>query len=179
MQKGPKLSIKHILLANNDDFDTVQHANTQSSWWTNELCFELRFQVENDNANHVDKQSTTNNHINYDNKFRQFFQAKRFHIGNIFLSHSLHSQWLNVGSEQMCVCLFLFVSLFSHKQIPNGIVLKMRKSINQIAIQIQITYTCAGCWLLLSIIVKHRTLQRNAMWIDRINPDEQANEKSM
>lgn len=154
------------------DFDNVQHANTQSSeCWKNELCFELRFQVENDNANHVDKQTTTtatNNHINYDNKFRKFFQAKRFRIENIFLSHSLDSQWLNVGSERMCVFVCFYLFLLFYKQIPNGIMLRMWKSINQIAIQI--TYTCAGCWLLLSIIVKHRTLQRNAIWIDRINP---------
>lgn len=56
----------------------------------------------------------------------------------------------------------------NHVDTTRFVSLRMWKSINQIAIRI--TYICFDAVaLVLLVIVKHRTLQRNVIWIDRIN----------
>lgn len=102
---------------------------------------------------------------------RNFSMSNNFASKIFFVSHSLNARcdWIQLTKRGKVNARDGIYFLFSQSCTTRFVSLRMWKSINQIAIRI--TYTCFDAVALaLLVIVKHRTLQRNVIWIDRINP---------
>lgn len=102
---------------------------------------------------------------------RNFSMSNNFASKIFFVSHSLNARydWIQFVKRGKVNARDGIYFLFSQSCTTRFVSLRMWKSINQIAIRkhIHMFWCCCA-----SVVgnSQHRTLQRNVIWIDRINP---------